>query len=280
MSQPVPAIDHAVVNVLDRLDATADQYQRLGFRLTARGHHSLGSSNHLAVFETDYLELLGYEPGSETKRADVWRHPPGLTGLVFKVSDPDALYAGLRARGVPVEPPLEFRRPVALAEGARDARFRVIRVAPELIENGRTFFCHHFTPELVWRREWQDHPNGVTGIAEFVIAARDPTRTANVYDRMFGPNVLEPVAGGVAFRAGQARVSILDAAAITHRFGAAATLSADGSDRMVALALSTRSLDSVRRCLDRGGISYAPVPGGGIVVAAPSAAGVALTFLP
>src|SRR6266566_3879590 len=134
MSQPVPAIDHAVVNVLDRL------------------------------------------------------------------------YADLRARGVPVEPPLEFRRPVQVAEGARDASFRVIRVAPELIENGRTFFCHHFTPELVWRREWQDHPNGVTGIAEFVIAARDPTRTANVYDRMFGPNVLAPVAG-VAFRAGRATVS-------------------------------------------------------------------------
>ncbi len=181
MSRPVPAIDHAVVNVLDRLDAAADQYGRLGFRLTARGHHSLGSSNHLAIFATDYLELLGYEPGNETKRADLWRHPAGLTGLVFKATDPDALYADLRARGVPVEPPLEFRRPVQVAEGARDASFRVIRVAPELIENGRTFFCHHFTPELVWRREWQDHPNGVTGIAEFVIAARDPTRTANVY---------------------------------------------------------------------------------------------------
>ena len=278
MSQPVPAIDHAVVNVLDRLDAAADQYGRLGFRLTARGHHSLGSSNHLAIFATDYLELLGYEPGNETKRADLWRHPAGLTGLVFKATDPDALYADLRARGVPVEPPLEFRRPVQLAEGARDASFRVIRVAPELIENGRTFFCHHFTPELVWRREWQDHPNGVTGIAEFVIAARDPTRTANVYDRMFGPNVLAPVAG-VAFRAGRATVSILDPAEIAHRFGAAAPTSADGSDRMVALALSTRSVDSARRCLDRGAVSYAPVAGGGIVVPAAAAAGVALAFV-
>ena len=53
-------IDHVVVTVGDQLEATADRYQRLGFSLTERGHHTLGTSNHLAIFETDYLELLGF----------------------------------------------------------------------------------------------------------------------------------------------------------------------------------------------------------------------------
>src|SRR5215472_9680392 len=95
-------IDHVVVTVGDQLEATADRYQRLGFNLTERGHHTLGSSNYLAIFETDYLELLGFLPGRETSRADLWRDPPGLTGLVFKPGDPDARYADLQARGAAV----------------------------------------------------------------------------------------------------------------------------------------------------------------------------------
>ena len=50
---PVPTLDHVVINARDRLDEAADTYQRLGFTLTPRGHHSVASMNHLAVFGTD-----------------------------------------------------------------------------------------------------------------------------------------------------------------------------------------------------------------------------------
>src|SRR6266481_5982172 len=101
--QPLrPILDHAVINVMDRLDQAAAQYVRLGFQLTERGHHTLGSSNNLAIFGTNYLELLGYLPGRETMRADLWAHPPGLTGLVFKSVDADLVYATVKERGVPV----------------------------------------------------------------------------------------------------------------------------------------------------------------------------------
>ena len=86
MSQPAPVLDHAVVNVLGELDRAAEQYRRLGFQLSERGHHTLGSSNHLAIFGENYLELLGFEPGRKSDRADLWKHPPGLTGLVFKTT--------------------------------------------------------------------------------------------------------------------------------------------------------------------------------------------------
>jgi catechol 2,3-dioxygenase-like lactoylglutathione lyase family enzyme len=271
-------IDHAVITVGDQLDAAADLYRRLGFNLTERGHHTLGSSNHLAIFATDYLELLGFLPGQETTRADLWRDPPGLTGLVFKPGDPEARYADLKARGVPVEDPLEFSRPVALADGVREARFRVLRVAPGQVVNGRTFFCHHYTPELVWRPEWQQHPNGAAGVAEFVIATRDPGRTAQIYERMFGPDVLKPTSGGIALRAGAANVSMLDPAEIAARFRKATEPSVDGSDRMVALILATKSVAQARAQFDRAGIPYAPYANG-VVVGARFAAGVALAFV-
>lgn len=58
---PKAVLDHVVINVADQLDAASALYRRLGFQLTERGHHSLGSSNHLAIFGENYLELLGYE---------------------------------------------------------------------------------------------------------------------------------------------------------------------------------------------------------------------------
>jgi hypothetical protein len=119
---PVPTLDHVVVTVRDRLDEAHAAYRRLGFTLTPRGHHTLGSMNHLAVFGTDYLELLAVPPGdarrpvrlkpgtSEAGRfyfchhltrdlvwRDEWRHHPnGTTGIIRAViaaTDPAKLGA-------------------------------------------------------------------------------------------------------------------------------------------------------------------------------------------
>src|ERR1700736_3410228 len=93
-----PVLDHVVINVMGKLDEAAAQYSRLGFQLTERGHHSLGSSNNLEIFGTNYLELLCYLLGRETMRPDLWAHPAGLTGLVFKSVDADLVYATLKSR--------------------------------------------------------------------------------------------------------------------------------------------------------------------------------------
>jgi hypothetical protein len=272
-----PVLDHVVINVMGGLDEAAAQYSRLGFQLTERGHHTLGSSNNLAIFGTDYLELLGYLPGRETQRADLWAHPPGLTGLVFKSIDADLVYATLKSRGVAVDAPVSFARPVALADGSHDARFKVIRISADQVANGRTFFCHHDTPELVWRPEWQSHRNGVTGIAEFVIASRQPARTAALYEKMFGPGLLTTIPGGVSFRAGAATVFVLEPDAVAARYAGAALTSADGSDRMVALVFKVASLDTPRAVFDAAAIPYQNYAGG-IIVGHNDAANVALGF--
>jgi len=52
---PVPTLDHVVVNVRDQIDAGLHTYERLGFTMTPRGYHTLGSMNHLAILGTEYL---------------------------------------------------------------------------------------------------------------------------------------------------------------------------------------------------------------------------------
>jgi Glyoxalase-like domain len=272
-----PVLDHVVINVRGKLDEAASQYSKLGFQLTPRGHHSLGSSNNLAIFGENYLELLGYLPGRENNRADLWAHPPGLTGLVFKSVDPDIVAAALKQRGVPAEEPLSFSRPVELPTGAEDACFRVVRVSAEEVQNGRTFFCHHDTPHLVYRPEWRGHPNGARDIVEFVIASNAPQRTAALYERMFDAPVLTARPGGVAFNAGAATVLVLGPAAVAERYAGAALVSEDGSDRMVALTFKVASLDTPRGLFESAGIRYRPYVDG-IVVDHTDAANVALGF--
>ena len=274
MTPLTPVIDHVVINVMAKLNEAAETYQRLGFQLTERGHHTLGTSNNLAIFGTDYLELLGYEEGNGARRPDVWQYPPGLSGLVFKPPADADLSAQLNVAGVPAEPPRAFSRPVNLPGGALDARFRTVNLI-DALPNGRVFFCHHYTPDLVWRDEWRQHPNGATDIVEFTIATADPARSAGVFARMFGAAALQSVEGGLVLPTPKAQILLLTPGAVVARYGAAAPVQEDGTDRMVALGLRTGSLDKTRAAL--GGVGVADADGR-IIVPAAAACGLALIF--
>ena len=54
----MPTLDHVVINTRDRMDEAEALYERLGFHLTPRGHHTLGTINHLAIFGTEYLGTM------------------------------------------------------------------------------------------------------------------------------------------------------------------------------------------------------------------------------
>jgi hypothetical protein len=177
------ALDHVVINVLFDMDRAAALMCALGFTLTPRGYHTLGSINHLLMFEQDYVELLGLPSGSDKVRKDLLESPRGLNGLVFKASDVDATQRTLLDVGVAMLEPQSFSRPVTIDGVEHQARFRTVRTAPELFEAGRVYYCQHYTPELVWHRPWMSHPNGVRGLKELVIvtanAEVDVPRYAN-----------------------------------------------------------------------------------------------------
>jgi hypothetical protein len=163
------ALDHIVINVLFDMDRAAALMSQLGFTLTPRGYHSLGSINHLMVFEGHYLELIGLPSDTDVLRKDVLESPLGLDGLVFKADDIDKCQRTLRDSGLAMLEPRSFSRPVTIDGVEHLARFRTVRTAPELFEAGRVYYCQHFTPELVWHRPWMSHPNGVRGLSELVI---------------------------------------------------------------------------------------------------------------
>jgi hypothetical protein len=274
---PLPTLDHVVINVRDRIDEGAETYRRLGFTLTPRGYHTLGSMNHLAMFGTEYLELIA-APAGDTRRREILTSPEGLNGLVWGTEDSNGIYEALRAAGVPIEQPQQFSRPVELADGARDATFRTVHVTPGTTPAGRLYFCHHLTRDLVWRDEWRHHANGVIGVMRAVIAAQDPASLGGLFARMFGDDAVCEIAGGRRLLVGLSQFDVITPAALQYAFGDAAPDANGRAEFMAALTLRTRSLKAVGDALRVGGIAGVRSDSDRIVVPASAAFGAALEF--
>lgn len=274
---PVPTLDHVVVNARDRLDEVADTYRRLGFTLTPRGYHTLGSMNHLAMFGTDYLELIAVPPGLTT-RPEVMAAPFGLDGVVFGTEDAAATHAALRAAGVGIEAPQSFSRPVEIDGQRLDAAFTTTRLPRDAATGGRLYFCQHHTRHLVWRDAWRHHANGAVGIVRAVIAARDPAALGGLFRRMFGARAVRTTDDGCALIVGLSRLDIVTPAALWEMFGEAAADSRGRETYMAALTLRTLSLDTAERTLEDGGIKGIDRIGASVLVSAAEAFGVTLEF--
>jgi hypothetical protein len=278
---PVPTLDHVVVNARDQIDQAAETYRRLGFTLTPRGYHTLGSMNHLAMFGTDYLELIAARPG-DSSRPELLAAPFGLDGLVFGSEDAEATFQALRRAGVPVEPAQQFSRPVEIetAAGAQqqDAIFRTVRLPSGDVPAGRLYFCQHLTRGLVWRDEWRRHANGAVGVARAVIAAEAPEELGTLFSRMFGRRAVRTTDDGCSLILGLSRFDVVTPAALWEMFGGAAPDSRGRRDYMAALTFRTLSLDAAETALEAGGVRGVDRIGTSVLVPATEAFGVTLEF--
>ncbi|ETW96215.1 MAG: hypothetical protein ETSY1_27495 [Candidatus Entotheonella factor] len=211
-------LDHAVINVHFAMDLAEPLFEALGFTLTPRGYHSLGSINHLMTFGSDYLELIGLPEGGEDKRPEILASPVGIDGLVFKTSDVDETFAHLQALDMAGDPPRAFSRSVYLSSGEATATFRTVTVRSDVFPAGRVYFCEHGTPELIWRREWQTHANGAAKMAEIVIVSTDPEAEATRYASLVEAPKLDGQDGAYRIPLAEAELSVLSPAQYTARY--------------------------------------------------------------
>jgi catechol 2,3-dioxygenase-like lactoylglutathione lyase family enzyme len=212
MRKYIRGIDHVVILVRD-LDRARDTYERLGFTLTPRGHHTLGSKNHCIVFGSDYLELLAVPKPHPAMQyfTDFLAGGEGLGAVAFRLpTTANAAHRELAAAGVGAESPLDFSRPVALADGTRDAEFRIVQLSPADTPGCRTFLCQHFNADLVWREEYQTHALGAFGIGGLGVVVEDPKAAAAGYARLLDAKprrVLRRTARRDRIRADRTRLS-------------------------------------------------------------------------
>jgi hypothetical protein len=279
MTLPAATLDHVVINARDDMDRAADLYGRLGFTLTERGYHSLGSMNHLAMFGTDYLELIAVPKGATSGRLDLLDYSFGLNGLVFGSEDSAITYSALAKAGVPVDPPVEFTRPVKVGGKEHDARFRTVRMKAGVVPYGRVYYCHHFTRDLVWRDEWRHHQNGAVAVVRALIVEPDPAAGAKLYADMFGSEAVRDIKGGKRVVIGNSHFDIVTEAELQAQFGAAAP-DADGRKAyMAGLTLRTVSLQKAARALHDGKIAGVNQNAERVIVPAREALNAVLEFV-
>lgn len=151
-----------VINTRFDTDAAEALFRALGFTVTPRGYHTLGSINHAILFGGHYLELTGLPADGSATRPEIAASPLGGDGLVYRTDDPQRTFEDLRAAGFEATPQQHFSRPV---EGLGDARFVTVRLAASQLPGGRVYFCQHLTPEFVFRETWRDHVNGSYALA-------------------------------------------------------------------------------------------------------------------
>ncbi len=277
MRRNIQGIDHAVLAVRD-LDVACETFRRMGFRVTPRGRHTLGSQNHCVVFGDDYLELLWLPPAMKTRPfiADFLDLGEGLAALALKSGDAAAAHAELLAAGLEPTEPMDFSRPVRVSGGARDARFRTLDIGARHLPCGRVFLCQHQTPELVWRAEWQQHDNGATAIAAIAVVTADVARTAAAYARIFDTRARE-IADGLLVDSGAAPIAIVTGTSLARRLPGV-WISSRPAPLMAALFVRVADRGRAEECLRCGGFHCLRTPDGAVAVGAAEAHGVAMVF--
>jgi catechol 2,3-dioxygenase-like lactoylglutathione lyase family enzyme len=279
--QHVLGLDHVVILVRDLADATA-RLGRLGFRPTPRGVHSahMGTANSTILFGDDtYLEALGVLQPTEDNLAvrSVLAEREGPYGLAFKTDDADAAAAEFAEAGIGPGVALEFTRPVELPSGPREAAFRVARTDPEHTPGTWLFVCQHRTPEVTWRTDYIEQPNGAHGMAEVAGVAEDLQPISDLYGRIFSERV-RCDEQCVVIDAGSARITFWRPAVFMERFVPFAEGLTAAAPRLVALRLRTGSLEQTQTVLHANGVRHVATAQGTILVAPHEACGTIVEF--
>jgi hypothetical protein len=239
-------LDHLVVNTRFATDAAHAMFQELGFTLTPRGFHSAGSINHLMVFDDHYLELIGLPEGNAL-REEILARDVGPDGLVLRSNDAHTTLSTLLDDGFRAQPVEVLSRPVLLEGAAHMARFDTVRMPGEF-RAGRVYFCRHLTPELVWRPEWMQHANGVTGIASLYVIGEHSSTSVQRYRRLANAC---PSPGTPRFA-----LQLLSRPAFDERFGGLTQFASQREDCFGAIGLHCLSTQAIEARARQTGLPY------------------------
>ncbi|WP_349973118.1 VOC family protein [Pseudomonas caspiana] len=237
------ALDHLVINTRFETDTAAQVFAALGFTLTPRGYHSLGSLNHLMMFPGGYLELIGLPLGTRKLRQEVLDSPLGIDGLVLNTRNAHATHSELVSAGFLVQPVQRFSRAVEHQGRELTARFTTVRLQANEFAAGRVYYCHHETPELVWQPQWLTHANGVSAIIKLTVLSAEPEAQAARYA------ALGQLGDGFA-------LDIVDRATLEQRFGASASRLSQRDERFAAITLRCADPVELARLAEQAGLSH------------------------
>jgi hypothetical protein len=280
-------IDHLIICVNDLAQA-ALSWRALGFTLTPTGVHPFGTSNRLALFTNNFLELLAVTdvaaiPAAAPGRFSFAAHnrdflavAEGMSMLAWHSTDAHADAARFKANDIVGYAPFDFGRDAVLPDGATARVEFSLAFATDPAMPGIAFFTcqQRHPPNLFWKPDYQRHPNGVLRVVEVVMSAPEPAAHQNFLERITeGAAQLAP--GRLTVGEPGDRVTVLSPAETARRLPG---LAADGLVRFCAARLAVADLDATGRELQRNGVEFQVIDG--VLLIPPAAShGLALEFV-
>ena len=280
-------LDHLIICVHDLAEAALD-WQRLGFTLTPTGVHPFGTSNRLAMFGNNFLELLAVTDVAAVRPAapgrfsfaahnrDFLRAAEGMSMLALHSTDAHADAARFNADQIGAYAPFDFGRDAVLPGGGTARVAFSLAFATDAAMPGIAFFTcqQRHPPELFWKAEYQHHPNGALRVTEVVMSAPDPARHRAFLERLTESEA-EIAPGRLAVGERGNRVTVLGPAEMARRLPGCA---AEGPPRFRAARLAVSDLDATRRVLENNGFALQVVDNA-LLMAPAASHGLALEFV-
>ena len=280
-------LDHLVICVHDLAQAALD-WQTLGFNLTPTGVHPFGTSNRLAMFGNNFLELLAVTDAAAVPPAapghfsfaahnrDFLATGEGMSMLAMHSDDAHADAARFEANDIGAYAPFDFGRDAVLPGGGTARVAFSLAFATDPAMPGVAFFTcqQRHPPELFWKPEYQRHPNGALRVIEVVMSALEPAEHRGFLERIT-ESTAELTPGRLTVGARGDRITVLGPAEMTRRLPG---LASEPSPRFCAARLAVTDLDATKRVLKDNGVDFQV---SGVVLLIPPAAshGLALEFV-
>ncbi|AMA58461.1 VOC family protein [Bradyrhizobium sp. CCGE-LA001] len=280
-------LDHLVICVRDLQQAALD-WQKLGFNLTPTGVHPFGTSNRLAQFADNFLELLAVTdealvpaaaPGRFSFAAhnrDFLARSEGMSMLALHSTDALADAADFAAKGIGAYAPFDFGRDAVLpGGGTARVEFSLAFATDPAMSEIAFFTCQQrHAPELFWKPDYQRHPNAATRVIEVVMSAPEPARHREFLEHLMeGTAELAP--GRLTIGKTGDRITVLGPAELSQRLPG---LAGDTSPRFCAARFAVAELDATRRTLKSNGVDF-EMRGAVLLVSPAASHGLALEFV-
>ncbi|QBD80332.1 VOC family protein [Ktedonosporobacter rubrisoli] len=207
MNGQVNIIHHAGL-ISANLDAMVARYERLGFMFTPLSRakialtpgtepQELGAGNRCAIFESNYLELLGvidrekWSSMSKEQRGPFDLDTPlsryeGLHVMHFGTDDIEATRELLIKLGTACSEVAHFQRNVDTPQGEMTMYAKCLHFPAQSNPEGLIQIAQHLTPKLVLQPRYIQHRNGARALTECIVCTTDPASYITKYERYTG----------------------------------------------------------------------------------------------
>jgi hypothetical protein len=258
-------LDH-IVHAVHDLDAAAEFYRRAGFKVGARNKHPWGTHNHVVQFPGFFIEILTVaEPEKLTGEGlprifglanrDAIARGDGFSMLLLESADSEADVADFKRLGIGASSSLPFSREAKLPDGSTITVGFSLAFARDALSPHTGFAtCQQHNPAAFWNADYQQHPNGASGILGAVLIADNPTDHHIFLNAFTGVRELRASSMGVTAPTPRGDVEIIEAVAFRDQFGLTPKVEGEGAS-LKGLRLSVPSIDGVERLLSDNGVA-------------------------